>query len=170
MNASNILSVLVLLPSRKDGLLTKNDHIAYSVTGSVGDDKVEGALGIKIVAVKEGEILVDVLPKKVPFMKRARLKFPWDGKEMSDLGGVVAGWSVLHHGERVGRSTISTPFGDREVEHFMRIEELDNGTLKSEQFVDPVHHLPLGARMSGKSGDVVFGIVDTSLDWVKNNK
>ncbi|OPY34615.1 MAG: hypothetical protein A4E31_00022 [Methanomassiliicoccales archaeon PtaU1.Bin030] len=170
MNASNVLSVLALLPLRKDGLLNKNDHIAYSVTGSVGDDKVEGALGIKIVAVKEGEILVDVLPKKVPFMKRARLKFPWDGKEMSDLGGVVAGWSVLHHGERVGRSTISTPFGDREVEHFMRIEELDNGTLKSEQFVDPVHHLPLGARMSGKSGDVVFGIVDTSLDWVKNNK
>lgn len=170
MNASNVLSVLALLPSRKEGLLTKNDHIVYSVTGSVGDDKVEGALGIKIVAVKEGEILVDVLPKRVPFMKRARLKFPWDGKEMSDLGGVVAGWSVLHHGERVGKSTISTPFGEREVEHYMRIEELDNGTLKSEQFVDPVHHLPFGARMSGRSGDVVFAIIETSLDWVKDSK
>ncbi len=170
MDPSTAMSVLALLPSRKEGLLTKNDHIVYSVTGNVGDDKVEGALGIKIVAVKEGEILVDVLPKKVPFMKRARLRFPWDGKELSDLGGVVAGWSVLHHGERVGRSTISTPFGDMDVEHFMRIEELDSGTLKSDQFVDPIHHLPLGARMSGKSGDVVFGIVETSLDWIKDNK
>jgi hypothetical protein len=166
MDTSTTMSVLALLPSKCEGLLTKNDHIVYSVTGNVGDDKVEGALGIKVVAVKEGEILVDVLPKKVPFMKRARLKLPWDGKELSDLGGVVAGWSVLHHGERVGKSTISTPFGDREVEHFMRVEELDNGTLKSDQFVDPIHHLPLGARMSGKSGNVVFGIVETSLNWI----
>ncbi len=160
------VSVLALLP-QKEGLLAKNDHIVYSVTGQVGEEKVEGVVGIKVVMVREGKFLVDVLPKKVPSMKRARLTFPWDGKELSDLGGVVAGWSVLHDGEKVGKSTISTPYGEREVEHYMRLEDKDNGTLKSDQFVDPVHHLPLGARMSGRSGDVVFVLIDTSLDWIK---
>ncbi|NLT37241.1 MAG: hypothetical protein GXX95_03660 [Methanomassiliicoccus sp.] len=163
-------SVLALLPSRKEGLLAKNDHIVYSVTGNVGDDKVEGALGIKVVMVKEDKFLVDVLPKKVPSMKRARLTFPWDGKDLSDLGGVVAGWSVLHDGEMVGKTVMTTPFGDKEVEHYMCEEDLDKGTLYSEQFVDPVHHLPFGARLSGKSGDVIFAMIDTSLDWVKGNE
>lgn len=148
-------------------LIAKNDHIVYSVTGRVGEEVVEGVVGVRVVAVKQDKFLVDVMPKKVPSMKRARLTFPWDGKELSDLGGIVAGWSVLHDGEMIGREIIFTPFGDKEVEHYMRFEECENGTLKSEQFVDPVHHLPYGARMSGKSGDVLFGIVETSLKWVK---
>lgn len=151
-------------------LIAKNDHMVYSVTGCVGEEKVEGVVGVRVVAVKQDKFLVDVMPKNVPSMKRARLTFPLDGEDLSDLGGIVAGWSVLHDGKRMGRTIISTPLGDKEVEHFLRMEERENGTLKSEQFVDPVHHLPYRARMSGKSGDVVFEIVETSLKWVKSEK
>jgi hypothetical protein len=170
--AGPYLSVLLPLLPRKEEteLIAKNDHIIYSVTGTVGEKRVQGALGLRVVAVKEAKLIIEVMPKSVPFMNRARLTFPWDGSELSDLGGIIAGWSVLHDGERLGKEVIPTPFGPREVEHFMRIEQLENGTLKSDQFVDPVHHLPFGARMSGKSGDVLFGIIETSLGWVKEEK
>jgi hypothetical protein len=172
MKAKLFLNVLLpLLPSRKEGgLVNKNDHVIYSVTGTIGEKKVQGAVGLRVVAVKDSEIIVEVMPKGVPFMNRARLTFPWDGSDLADLGGIIAGWSVLHHGERLGKEVVPTPFGPRTVEHYMRIEQLENGTLKSDQFVDPVHHLPYGARMSGKSGDVLFGIIETSLDWVKGEK
>ena len=161
-------ALMPLLPSGKEeGPIGKGDHLIYSVTGTLGSKKVQGALGIKVVAVKDSEFIVEVMPKGVPFMNRARLTFPWNGIDLSDLGGIVAGWSVLHHGERLGKEKITTPFGEREVEHYMRIEQLENGTLKTDQFVDPVHHLPFGARLSGKSGDVLFGIMETSLKWVK---
>ncbi len=155
MEPVSFLSFLLpLLPSKKEsGLVNKNDHVIFSVTGTIGEKKVQGALGLRFVAVKDLELMVEVMPKSVPFMNRARLTFPWNGSELSDLGGIIAGWSVLHEGERLGKEVISTPFGPREVEHYMRIEQLENGTLKSDQFVDPVHHLPYGARMSGKSGD-----------------
>lgn len=164
------LSVLMpLLPSGKEkGLIEKGDHLIYSVTGMIGDKKVKGALGIKVVAVKDAEFIVEVMPKSVPFMNRARLTFPWNGDDLSDLGGIVAGWSVLHDGEWLGMDKITTPFGEREVEHYMRIEQLENGTLKTDQFVEPEHHLPYGARLSGKSGDVLFGLMETSLKWVKD--
>jgi hypothetical protein len=172
MSVPYVLAALQpLLPIKKEGsLIAKNDHLIYSVTGTLGNKKVQGALGIRIVAVKEAEFLVDVMPKSVPFMNRARLTFPWDGSDLSDLGGIIAGWSIRHDGERVGKEMIATPFGEREVEHYMRIEQLKNGTLKSDQFVDPVHSLPYGARMSGKSGDVLFGLIETSLGWVKEGK
>jgi hypothetical protein len=171
MQAPSILSLLLpLLPSKNvGGPIGKNDHLIYSVTGTVGQKRVQGALGLRVVAVKDQKLLIEVLPKSVPFMNRARLTFPWNGSDLSDLGGIIAGWSVLHDGERLGREIIPTPFGPREVEHYMRIEQLENGTLKSDQFVEPVHYLPYGARMTGKSGDVLFGIIETSLDWVKEN-
>ena len=160
--------LLPLLPgSKKKGLISKGDHIIYQVTGTIGNKKVQGALGIRVVAVKDAEFIVEVMPKSVPFMKRARLTFPWDGNDLADLGGIVAGWSVVHDGERLGKDRIPTPFGEREVEHYMRIEQLENGTLKTDQFVEPVHHLPFGARLSGKSGDVLFGILETNIGWVK---
>ena len=160
--------LLPLLPSAKSkGTIGKGDHLIYSVAGTVGDKKVQGALGIKVISVKEAELIVEVLPKSVPFMNRARLTFPWDGSELSDLGGIIAGWSVLHDGQRLGKEKIPTPFGEREVEHYMRIEQLENGTLKTDQYVDPVHHLPYGARLAGKSGDVLFGIMETNIGWVK---
>jgi len=170
MTAVPLGLLMPLLPSKRTGLIDKNDHIIYSVTGTIGDKKVEGALGIRFVAVKEHEFLVDVMPKGVPFMNRARLTFPWDGDDLSDLGGIISGWSVRHDGQRLGEEAVSTPFGERRVEHYMRIEQLENGTLKTDQFVDPAHKLPYGARMSGKSGDVLFGIVETSLNWVKESK
>ncbi len=160
-------ALMPLLPGKERGLINKGDHLIYSVTGTVGNKKVQGALGMKVVAVKESEFIVEALPKGVPFMNRARLTFPWNGTDLSDLGGIIAGWSVLHDGERLGKDTITTPFGEREVEHYMRIEQLDNGTLKTDQFVDPVHHLPYGARLSGKSGDVLFGIMETNIPWIK---
>ncbi len=101
-------------------------------------------------------------------MKRARINFPFNGKDLADIGGIVSGWSVLLDGQRLGKETVPTPFGDRVSEHYMRIQNLENGTLKTDQFVDPVHHLPYRATMSGKSGDLAFGIVETSLEWVKN--
>lgn len=172
MKPAPFLSLLLPLLSSKDQgeSIKKNDHIIYSVTGSIGQKTVQGVLGLRIMAVKDQKLLVEVLPKSVPFMNRARLKFPWNGSELSNLGGIIAGWSVLHDGQRLGKEIVPTPFGPREVEHYMRLEQLANGTLKSDQFVDPVHHLPYGARMSGNSGDVLFGIVETSLDWVRENK
>ncbi|MBI0582982.1 MAG: hypothetical protein ISF22_02010 [Methanomassiliicoccus sp.] len=161
-------TLMALIPPTNGGeTISRNDHIIYSATGTIGNKKVQGAVGIRVVAVNENEFIVNVLPKSVPFMNKARLTFPWDGKELADLGGIIAGWSVLHDGERIGREAITTPFGEREVEHYMRIQQLENGTLKSDQFVEPVHHLPYGVRLSGKSGDLLFGIVETSLAWVK---
>jgi hypothetical protein len=163
------LMVLLLPFSKKaEGFLSKGDHVVYSATGTIGNKKVHGAVGVKIIAVKEDEFIVEVMPKAVPFMNRARLTFPGNGSDLADLGGIIAGWSVLYDGEQIGRETIPTPFGDREVEHYMRIEQLNNGTLMSDQFVDPVHHLPYGTRLSGKSGDLLFGIIETSLPWVKD--
>jgi hypothetical protein len=159
--------LMPLIPGKEKGIINKGDHLIYSVTGTLGNKKVQGALGIRVVATKDGEFIVEVMPKAVPFMNRARLTFPWNGIELADLGGIIAGWSVLHDGERLGKDKITTPFGEKEVEHYMRIEQLENGTLKTDQFVDPVHHLPYGARLSGKSGDVLFGLMETNLTWVK---
>lgn len=152
---------------KKDDFINKGDHIIYSVTGNVGDKEVKGAVGIKVVSKKDYEYEVEVLPKSVPYMKKARLKFPWNGSSLADLGGVVAGWSVLYMGEKIGKEKAPTPFGERELEHYMRIEQLPVGALKTEQFVDPEHHLPFGARMSGKDSEVLFGIIETNIKWVK---
>lgn len=166
VNSMNV-TLLAVVPCQERPLISKNDVVVYSARGRVGEEEVEGAVVVRVVAVRRVKFLVDVVPSNVPSMKRARLTFPWDGEELADLGGIVAGWSVLHHGERKGRTTISTPFGEREAEHYVRVEEKENGTLRSEQFVEPVHHLPYMARMSGKSGDVTFGMVETSLRWVR---
>ena len=48
----------------------------------------------------------------------------------------------------------------------MRIEEKENGTLKVEQFVDPANNFPYGALLSGKSGEVLFGIIKTNIPWI----
>lgn len=165
-----VIAAPVLIPaplSKKDDLINKGDYVIYSVTGTVGDQEVKGAVRIKVVSKKDYEYEVEVVPRGVPFMKKARLKFPWNGSSLADLGGVVAGWSVLHDGERIGREKIPTPFGEKEVERYLRIEQRPNGALKTEQFVDPEHRLPFGARMSGKSGDVLFGIIETDIKWIK---
>lgn len=166
------VTLLTSLPSvsSSTGLLEKGNHIIYSVTGTIGSKKVQGAVGIKVVAVRENEFVVEVMPKAVPFMNWARLTFPGNGSDLSDLGGIIAGWSVLHDGERIGKEVIPTPFGNREVEHFIRIEQLDNGTLKTDQFVDPESHLTLASRMSGKSGEVLFGIIESDLKWLRSGK
>ncbi|HPT74458.1 MAG TPA: hypothetical protein PKX52_06110, partial [Methanomassiliicoccaceae archaeon] len=91
-----------------EALLKKGDHVIYSVIGNVGTTQVQGIMAIKVVKVKNGEYLVDVLPKGVPFLKRARLKFPFDGNDLSDLGGVLAGWSVRADGTRMGEETVPT--------------------------------------------------------------
>ena len=159
---------LISAPSRrKDDIINKGDHIIYSVTGTVGDKEVKGAIGVKVISKKDHEYEIEVTPKGVPFMKKARLKFPWNGSSLADLGGIVAGWSVLHDGERIGKEKVPTPFGEREVERYMRIEQRPEGTLKTEQFVDLEHHFPVGARMSGMSGDVLFGIMETNIKWIK---
>lgn len=152
---------------RGSAVIRKGDHIIYSVTGHVGTAKVQGAMGIKFVRVKDDEYIVDVLPKGVPFLKRARLTFPFDGVHLADLGGVLAGWSVRSDGTRMGEETVPTPFGERTVVRYQRIELKDNGNVQTEQFVDPVHDFPYAARMSGHSGEVQFGIIETSLAWVK---
>lgn len=154
-------------PLKNDDFINKGDYIIYSATGNVGDTAVKGAVGIKVVSKKDYEYEVEVLPKSVPYMKKARLKFPWNGSSLADLGGVVAGWSVLYMGEKIGRERIPTPFGEKEVERYMRIEQLPEGALKTEQFVDPEHHLPLGTRMSGKNSEVLFGIIETNIKWIK---
>jgi hypothetical protein len=167
-----VLTILLpLLTSKgKQGTITKGDNLIYSAVGTVGNKPVHGVIGIKVVAVKENEFIVEVLPKSVPFMNRARLTFPGNGDDLSDLGGIIAGWSVNHEGEWIATEVLATPFGEKDVEHYMRIQELENGTLKIDQFVDPVHHLPIGVRLSGKSGDVLFGILETSMEWVKEGK
>lgn len=168
MRASLAVMVPLIAPQDSDDPIKKGDYLIYSVTGNVGTKEVKGALGIKIVSVRGNEFVVDVNPRSVPFMKRARLTFPGRGEELADIGGVLAGWSVLYDGTRVGKEKIPTPFGEREVEHYMRIEQLENGALKSDQFVEPVHHLPFGSRMSGKSGDVLFGLIETNIGWVRS--
>lgn len=149
------------------GLIEKGDFVVYSVTGNVGTKQVQGAVGIKVVAVKDNEYMVSVLPKGVPFMKKARLTFPFNGNSLADLGGILAGWSVEASGSKMGSESVSTPFGDRTLERYSRIEQLDNGNLQTEQFVDPYNHFPYAARMSGASGEVLFGIMDTNIPWIK---
>ena len=147
--------------------LKKGDHVIYSVVGNVGTANVQGIMAIKVVRVKNAEYIVDVLPKGVPFLKRARVKFPYDGTDLADLGGLLAGWSVRADGTRMGEETVPTKFGDRRLVRFQRIEVKDNGNVHTEQFVDPVHHFPYAARMSGHSGEVQFGIMETNIDWIK---
>jgi len=148
-------------------VIKKGDYIIYSVTGNVGTAKVQGAMGIKFVRVKDDEFIVDVLPKGVPFLKRARFTFPFDGVHLADLGGVLAGWSVRADGTAMGEEKVPTPYGERTLLRYQRVEVLDNGNLQTEQFVEPVHFLPYAARMSGHASEVLFGIMDTSLWWVK---
>lgn len=148
-------------------LLKKGDHIIYSVVGNVGTVEVQGIMAIKVVRVKDAEYIVDVLPKGVPFLKRARLTFPFDGTDLADLGGVLAGWSVRADGTRMREETVPTKFGDRKLVRFQRIEVKDNGNVHTEQFVDPVHHFPYAAQMSGTSGEVHFGIMETNIAWIK---
>lgn len=168
MRPMNVANVLIPAPSKEEEeAIHKGDYIIYSVTGTLGDKEVNGVVGIKVSAVKGNEFWVDVMPRSVPFMNKARLKFPWDGTTLADLGGIISGWSVVYDGERIGREKVPTPFGERELERYMRIEQLPNGALKTEQYVDPVHRLPFGARMSGKSGEVLFGIIETNIKWIK---
>ncbi len=150
-----------------EALLKKGDHVIYSVVGKVGTTNVQGIMAIKVVRVKDAEYIVDVLPKGVPFLKRARLTFPFDGTDLADLGGVLAGWSVRADGTRMGEESVPTKFGDRRLVRFQRIEVKDNGNVHTEQFVDPVHNFPYAARMSGHSGEVQFGIMETNIDWIK---
>ena len=150
-----------------EALLKKGDHVIYSVVGKVGTTNVQGIMAIKVVRVKDAEYIVDVLPKGVPFLKRARLTFPFDGTDLADLGGVLAGWSVRADGTRMGEESVPTKFGDRTLVRFQRIEVKDNGNVHTEQFVDPVHNFPYAARMSGHSGEVQFGIMETNIDWIK---
>ena len=149
--------------------LKKGDHVIYSVVGNVGTAKVEGIMAIKVVRVKNAEYMVDVLPRGVPFLKRARVTFPYDGTDLADLGGLLAGWSVRADGTRMGEETVPTKFGDRRLVRYQRIEVKDNGNVQTEQFVDPTHHFPYAARMSGHSGEVQFGVMETSIDWIKDS-
>lgn len=153
-----------------EALLKKGDHVIYSVIGNVGTTQVQGIMAIKVVKIKNGEYLVDVLPKGVPFLKRARLKFPFDGNDLSDLGGVLAGWSVRADGTRMGEETVPTKFGDRKLVRYQRIEVKDDGNIQTEQFVDPVHNFPYASRMSGQSGEVQFGIMETNISWIKESQ
>ncbi len=148
-------------------LLKKGDHVIYSVVGNVGTANVQGIMAIKVVRVKNDEYIVDILPKGVPFLKRARVKFPYDGIDLADLGGVLAGWSVRADGTRMGEELVPTKFGDRRLVRFQRIEIKDNGNVQTEQFVEPVHNFPYAARMSGHSGEVQFGIMETNIAWIK---
>lgn len=148
-------------------LLKKGDHVIYSVVGNVGTANVQGIMAIKVVRVKNDEYIVDILPKGVPFLKRARVKFPYDGTDLADIGGVLAGWSVRADGTRMGEELVPTKFGDRRLVRFQRIEVKDNGNVQTEQFVEPVHNFPYAARMSGHSGEVQFGIMETNIDWIK---
>lgn len=148
-------------------LLKKGDHVIYSVVGNVGTANVQGIMAIKVVRVKNDEYIVDILPKGVPFLKRARVKFPYDGTDLADLGGVLAGWSVRADGTRMGEELVPTKFGDRRLVRFQRIEIKDNGNVQTEQFVEPVHNFPYAARMSGHSGEVQFGIMETNIAWIK---
>ncbi len=148
-------------------LMKKRDHIIYSVTGNVGTAEVNGIIGIKFITVRDRKYVIEALPKKVPFLKRARVTFPFDGTNLADLGGVLVGWSVLTDGTAVGEEKIPTLFGERALIRYQRSEVRDNGTLHSEQFVEPVHNFPYAARMSGHGGEVLFSIIDTSLKWIK---
>jgi len=148
-------------------LVKKGDRIIYAVTGNVGTAAVKGVLGIKFVTVRNNEYIVDVLPKSVPFLKRARLTFPFDGNSLADRGGILAGWSVKSEGDAMGEEKVPTPFGERALLRYQRIEVRDNGNLQTEQFVEPVHLFPYAARISGHSGEVQFGIVEASLAFVK---
>lgn len=167
MRPATAASLIAASLERKDDVINKGDHVIYSVTGTVGGKEVRGAMGVKVVSKKDHEYEVEVLPQSVPFLKKARLKFPWNGSSLADLGGVVAGWSVLYDGERIGREKVATPFGEREAERYMRVEQRPCGALRTEQLVDPEHHLPLGARMSGQSGDVLFALIETDIKWIK---
>ncbi len=148
-------------------LLKKGDHVIYSVVGNVGTANVQGIMAIKVVRVKNDEYIVDILPKGVPFLKRARVKFPYDGTDLADIGGVLAGWSVRADGTRMGEELVPTKFGDRRLVRFQRIEVKDNGNVQTEQFVEPVHNFPYAARMSGHSGEVQFGIMETNIAWIR---
>jgi hypothetical protein len=150
-----------------EALLKKGDHVIYSVIGNVGTAQVQGIMALKVVKVKKGEYLVDVLPKGVPFLKRARLTFPIDEMNLADIGGVLAGWSVRADGTRMGEEVVPTKFGDRTLVRYQRIEVKDDGNVQTEQFVDPVHNFPYAARMSGSSGEVQFGIMETNIAWIK---
>ncbi|WP_400208149.1 hypothetical protein [Candidatus Methanomassiliicoccus intestinalis] len=153
---------------KKGYLLNKGDYYIYSATGKLGDKEVNGILAVKVIAANDKGFKIAVLPKEIPFMNAAKLDFPWTGNDLSNLGGIVAGWSVVFDGIRIGKEKVPTPFGDKELEKYMRIEEKENGTLKIEQFVDPVNNFPYGALLSGKSGEVLFGIIKTNIPWIQS--
>ena len=150
----------------KKYLLNKGDYYIYSATGKLGDKDVKGVLAVKVISATDKGFKVAVLPKDIPFMNPEKLDFPWSNNDLSNLGGIVAGWSVVFDGIRIGKETVPTPFGDKELEKYMRIEEKENGTLKVEQFVDPANNFPYGALLSGKSGEVLFGIIKTNIPWI----
>lgn len=151
---------------KKKYLLNKGDYFIYSATGNMGDKAVNGIIAVKVTAADDKGFKAAVLPKEVPFMNAAKLEFPWMGSDLSNLGGIIAGWSVVYDGLQIGREKVPTPFGDRDLVKYLRIEEKDNGTLKVEQFVDPVYNFPYGAQLSGKSGEILFGIIKTNIPWI----
>ena len=105
-------------------LIKRGDHIIYSSIGNIGNKDIKGGIGIKFVAVSDRYFTIEVLPRKIPFMNRARINFPFDGNDLADLGGIVSGWSVLLDGQLLGKETVPTPFGDRALEHYMKNREL----------------------------------------------
>ena len=134
----------------KKYLLNKGDYYIYSATGKLGDKDVKGVLAVKVISATDKGFKVAVLPKDIPFMNPAKLDFPWSNNDLSNLGGIVAGWSVVFDGIRIGKETVPTPFGDKELE----------------KFVDPANNFPYGALLSGKSGEVLFGIIKTNIPWI----
>ena len=135
-----------------EALLKKGDHVIYSVIGNVGTAQVQGIMALKVVKVKKGEYLVDVLPKGVPFLKRARVTFPIDGTNLADIGGVLAGWSVRADGTRMGEEVV--PRSSRQDAGPLSVLDKDDGNVQTEQFVDP-HNFPYAARMSAPAARCV---------------
>ena len=105
----------------KKYLLNKGDYYIYSATGKLGDKDVKGVLAVKVISATDKGFKVAVLPKDIPFMNPAKLDFPWSNNDLSNLGGIVAGWSVVFDGIRIGKETVPTPCGDKELEKYIRI-------------------------------------------------
>jgi len=161
----DLSALSVLKPS---GLpMEKGDRIVWAASGKVGGEDVNGVVGIKFTSVTDERYSFTVMPLKVPSMKKAKLEFAWDGGSLADLGGIVAGWSAAHDGVPQGTERVQTKFGPRDLERFMRLEAKDKGTLRSDQWVEPLHRLPMAARLTGAGGDVSFTIADTDLKWLR---
>ncbi len=161
-----VTDIDLISKKRRPGELQVGDFLLYSVSGSMKGKEIRGGVMVKFIKVSGDHFTVKVAPKKVPSMREATLEFPYNGKDLADLGGIIAGWSVLHQGSYVGSESMATPFGEIVLEHYIKIDEVDTGTLKVDQFVEPDHNLPFGSMFSGQSGEVTFGLSRTNIDWI----